>query len=211
VIPKRGVCEANERQDRQATPNPTRSRQKRHTAWRITAAKPIRCGAEQASDHRPSRRSARAGRQHPLGFGNGVFAGTFLAGLLLPDGNRSQKPLKGHRPGTKINPGQSTLPGSLQVLPQLVGFCDSGGWGVGGWDAVRIGPTTLPLVSRFFPFKCDVCHPVMENETVSEKGKCPSAHCTASTPKMTTSQPIVSIVEAPLRKAAFHTSTLNGV
>jgi hypothetical protein len=39
----------------------------------------------------------------------------------------------------KKNPEQDMRSGLLQVVPQLVGFFDLGGVGVGGWGAAQVG------------------------------------------------------------------------
>jgi hypothetical protein len=81
------------------------------------------------------------------------------------------------------------------LMPQLVSFCDPGGVGCRGMGtAVRVGPTALAH-NHLPPNRCDANHPLKGiKKPALEKGKRPSAHCVASTPRMTASQPIVSIV-----------------
>jgi hypothetical protein len=133
--------------------------------------------------------------------------GHFVATLVLPDKRERRHCIVRH----KNKPRAVYAPGVHELMPQLVRFCDPGGVGCRGMgDAARIRPTALADKSLLLPDRCDADHPLRGIEKPAlENGKRPSAHCVASTPRMTASQPIVSIVELHLRETAFHTVTLN--
>jgi hypothetical protein len=80
---------------------------------------------------------------------------------------------------TKKNPGQSTVPGSLRLLPQLVGSFDPGG-GCRGMGAARVGP--LNPNSKPTRITCNlaalICLPVAPGATVCPAGE--TVCCTAS-------------------------------
>jgi hypothetical protein len=74
--------------------------------------------------------------------------GSLLMSVRQHTINFSDRPLT----ATKKNPGQSTLPGLLQLLPQLVGSYDLGGFGVSGdGDAAWIGPNKSRRIRENFP------------------------------------------------------------
>jgi hypothetical protein len=59
---------------------------------------------------------------------------------------------------TKINPGQSTLPGLLQVVASTVGSCDPGGVGVSGDGGCRPDWAVVLYVHCALPAPCDRHH-----------------------------------------------------
>jgi len=70
----------------------------------------------------------------------------------------------------KKEPRAVHAPGASASCASACRLLRSGRRGVGGWDAARVGPTALPLISRFCLRKCDAritvnVHPPTASQT----------------------------------------------